>query len=51
MTQTISIKGTVGYALAQACKLHRQRAEELLTEIGLHVGRKCCWPLSKITTA
>jgi DNA-binding MarR family transcriptional regulator len=40
MTQTISIKGTVGYALAQACKLHRQRAEELLTEIGLHVGQE-----------
>ncbi|RUA03109.1 MAG: MarR family transcriptional regulator [Candidatus Poseidoniales archaeon] len=40
MTQTISIKGTVGYALARACKLHRQRAEELLTEIGLHVGQE-----------
>ena len=40
MTQTISIKGAVGYALARACKLHRQRAEELLTEIGLHVGQE-----------
>ena len=26
--------------LAQACKLHRQRAEALLNEIGLHVGQE-----------
>ena len=36
----MSIKGTTGYVLAQACKLHRQRAEVLLNEIGLHVGQE-----------
>ena len=36
----MSIQGTTGYALAQACKLHRQRAEALLIEIGLHVGQE-----------
>ena len=40
MTQPTSIAGTVGYALAQVCKLHRQRAEELLNDIGLHVGQE-----------
>ncbi len=34
------LKDTVGYMLAQVCKLHRQRADELLTEIGLHVGQE-----------
>ena len=29
-----------GYMLANVCKLHRQRAEVLLTEIGLHVGQE-----------
>ena len=36
----MSIKGTTGYMLAQACKFHRQRAEVLLNEIGLHVGQE-----------
>ena len=36
----MSIKGTTGYMLAQACKFHRQRAETLLNEIGLHVGQE-----------
>ena len=34
------IKSTTGYMLAQACKFHRQRAEALLNEIGLHVGQE-----------
>ena len=34
------LKSTVGYSLAMACKLHRQRAEVLLSEIGLHVGQE-----------
>ncbi len=37
---TMSIKSTTGYMLAQACKHHRQRAEVLLNEIGLHVGQE-----------
>ena len=36
----MTLKSTVGYMLAHACKLHRQRAEVLLTEIGLHVGQE-----------
>ena len=43
MTQTsprIPLKDTVGYMLAHACKHHRQRADELLNEIGLHVGQE-----------
>ena len=34
------LKSTVGYMLANVCKLHRQRAEVLLNEIGLHVGQE-----------
>ena len=34
------LKNTVGYMLAYACKLHRQRADMLLNEIGLHVGQE-----------
>ncbi len=30
----------MSYAIARAAKLHRQRAEELLVEIGLHVGQE-----------
>jgi DNA-binding MarR family transcriptional regulator len=40
MSPITPLKSTVGYALAQACKHHRQRAEELLNEIGLHVGQE-----------
>lgn len=31
---------TMGYLLAQICKMHRQRADDLLNEIGLHVGQE-----------
>jgi DNA-binding MarR family transcriptional regulator/photosystem II stability/assembly factor-like uncharacterized protein len=34
------LPGTLSYLLAQVCKLHRQRAEDLLSEIGLHVGQE-----------
>ena len=40
MTDSVSLPGTVGYMLAQTCKLHRQRAEVLLNEIGLHAGQE-----------
>ena len=33
-------KDSIGYSLAHACKHHRQRAEELLSEIGLHTGQE-----------
>ena len=31
---------TIGYVIAQVCKAHRQRADDLLGEIGLHVGQE-----------
>ena len=31
---------TLSYLQAQVCKLHRQRAEDLLNQIGLHVGQE-----------
>ena len=31
---------TTSYLIAQVCKLHRQRADDLLSEIGLHVGQE-----------
>ncbi len=40
MTHNAPLKETVGYMLARACKLHRQRADVLLNEIGLHVGQE-----------
>ncbi len=40
MTNTTPLPETVSYALAQVCKLHRQRADVLLNEIGLHVGQE-----------
>ena len=40
MTDSIALPGTVSYILAQVCKLHRQRADVLLNEIGLHVGQE-----------
>lgn len=40
MTHNAPLKETVGYMLAKACKLHRQRADVLLNEIGLHVGQE-----------
>jgi DNA-binding MarR family transcriptional regulator len=36
----IQSSGIVSYELARAAKLHRQRADELLSEIGLHVGQE-----------
>jgi DNA-binding MarR family transcriptional regulator len=30
----------MSYLLAQVCKLHRQHADDLLKEIGLHVGQE-----------
>ena len=40
MQHNISIENTVGYTLASVCRLHRQRANELMKEIGLHVGQE-----------
>ena len=40
MSNNVPLQESVGYMLAQVCKLHRQRADELLTEIGLHVGQE-----------
>ena len=40
MAHTIPLKDTVGYMLAQVCKLHRQRADVLLNKVGLHVGQE-----------
>ena len=37
---TIEEKGRVSWAIAKAARLHRQRADELLNEIGLHVGQE-----------
>lgn len=36
----IKSSGKVSFELARAAKLHRQRADELLGEIGLHVGQE-----------
>ncbi len=40
MTDNASLPETVSYILAQVCKLHRQRADVLLNEVGLHVGQE-----------
>ena len=40
MTVTEPLPETLSYLLAHVCKLHRQRAEDLLSEIGLHVGQE-----------
>ena len=40
MADNVSLPGTVSYILAHVCKLHRQRADALLNEIGLHVGQE-----------
>ena len=40
MPVRMPLKSTVGYSLAMTCKLHRQRAEVLLSEIGLHAGQE-----------
>lgn len=40
MSGKTPLRSTVGYMLANVCKLHRQRAEVLLNEIGLHVGQE-----------
>ena len=36
----IKSNGKVSFEIARAAKLHRGRAEELLSEIGLHVGQE-----------
>jgi MarR family transcriptional regulator, organic hydroperoxide resistance regulator len=36
----IKSSGKVSFEIARAAKLHRGRAEELLSEIGLHVGQE-----------
>jgi DNA-binding MarR family transcriptional regulator len=36
----MALNGTVGYMLAQLCKLHRQHADALLNRVGLHVGQE-----------
>ncbi len=36
----IKSSGIVSFEIARAAKLHRGRAEELLSEIGLHVGQE-----------
>lgn len=40
MTDCSPLPKTMSYLLAQVCKLHRQLADELLNEIGLHVGQE-----------
>ena len=40
MSQKTPLRDTVGYMLAQVCRLHRQRADVLLNQIGLHVGQE-----------
>jgi DNA-binding MarR family transcriptional regulator len=40
MTKCAPLPETISYLLAQVCKLHRQRADDLLNEIGLHVGQE-----------
>ena len=40
MPSKIPLRDTVGYMLAQVCRLHRQRADVLLNQIGLHVGQE-----------
>jgi MarR family transcriptional regulator, organic hydroperoxide resistance regulator len=34
------IAESLGYLMVQICKAHRNKAQELLTEIGLHVGQE-----------
>ncbi len=40
MPKAPRLQDTIGYALARVCKLHRQRASELLGGVGLHVGQE-----------
>ena len=40
MPECAPLPETISYLLAQVCKLHRQRADDLLGEIGLHVGQE-----------
>lgn len=37
---SLPIDETVGYALAQACKVHRNRTDAALNMVGLHVGQE-----------
>lgn len=36
----MTLNYTVGYMLAQVCKLHRQHADSLLNQVELHVGQE-----------
>ena len=40
MSDHTPLPETLSYLLAQVCKLHRQQADDLLSEIGLHVGQE-----------
>ena len=40
MTDNVPLPWTLSYILARVAKLHRQRAEVLLNEIGLHTGQE-----------
>ena len=40
MSDARTLASTVGYVLAQACHLHRQRADVLLNHLGVHVGQE-----------
>ena len=40
MADCFPLPETTSYLIAQVCKLHRQTADELLNEIGLHVGQE-----------
>ncbi len=40
MPDRTALPDTIGYVIAQVCKAHRQRADDLLNEIGLHVGQE-----------
>ncbi len=35
-----AITESTGYLMAQVCKLHRNKASELLSDIGLYVGQE-----------
>ncbi len=55
MTECAPLPETMSYLLAQVCKLHRQRADDLLNEIGLHVGQEmvlcALWEREGVTQA
>lgn len=40
MSSCSAVEQTVSYLIAQICKVHRNQAEALLSEIGLHAGQE-----------